>query len=386
MIYYVGIDVAKFKHDFTVVTSNGEVVIEPTTFKNNDEGFTIIKDSLSKLDYSQEIKVGLESTGHYHKNLVNFLISLGYEVNVLNPFLVHKFIESRTLRKQKTDSQDCGRIAKYLESEDYKAYQSKVYTNESLKSLTRNRDKVIRSRSDQLVIVTNCLDRIFPEFKTYFSNILSKTALCILYEFNSAEAISKITNAKMQSIKKKYKGLRLSKLFDLKDLAKITIGTPNAQDSFVMKQAIRQILTYNEILKDYEEEIDKIMNSINSPLESIPGVGRKSAAAIIGEYNNFNGFANADKLLAFAGLECSRYQSGQSDYHGKMVKRGSPHLRYVLMNLAISLKNDNAVFRDYYLKKRDEGKKYRVALNHVVRKFLRIAFKLVSTNQIFNID
>ena len=128
------------------------------------------------------------------------------------------------------------------------------------------------------------------------------------------------------------------------------------------------------------------MDSINSPLESIPGVGRKSAAAIIGEYNSFNGFADADKLLAFAGLECSRYQSGQSDYHGKMVKRGSPHLRYVLMNLAISLKNNNAVFREYYLKKRNEGKKYRVALNHVVRKFLRISFKLVSTNQKFNID
>ena len=386
MIYYVGIDVAKFKHDFTVVTSNGEVVIEPTTFKNNDEGFSIIKDSLSKLDHSQEIKIGLESTGHYHKNLVNFLITLGYEVNVLNPFLVHKFIESRTLRKQKTDSQDCCWIARYLESEDYKAYQSKVYTNESLKSLSRNRDKLIRSRSDQIVVVTNCLDKIFPEFRTFFNNIMSKTALCILYEFNSAAAISKITNAKMQSLKKKYKGLRLSKLFDLKDLAKITVGTANEQDSFVMKQAIRQIFTYNEILEDYEKEIDKIMDSVNSPLESIPGVGRKSAAAIIGEYNNFNGFADADKLLAFAGLECSRYQSGQSDYRGKMVKRGSPHLRYVLMNLAISLKNNNAVFREYYLKKREEGKKYRVALNHVVRKFLRISFKLVSTNQTFNID
>ena len=69
-----------------------------------------------------------------------------------------------------------------------------------------------------------------------------------------------------------------------------------------------------------------------------------------------------------------------------MVKRGSPFLRYTLMNLAISLKNHNAVFKEYYLKKRDEGKSYRVALNHVVRKFLRVAFKLVSTNQKFNID
>lgn len=76
---------------------------------------------------------------------------------------------------------------------------------------------------------------------------------------------------------------------------------------------------------------------MNSPLLSITGVDKLSAAAIIGEYNNFDGSSNADKLLAFAGLECSRYQSGRSDYYGKIVKRGSPHLRYVLTNLAISL-------------------------------------------------
>lgn len=153
-----------------------------------------------------------------------------------------------------------------------------------------------------------------------------------------------------------------------------------------MKQAIYQIFSLDEILKSYDEQINKIMDDQNSVLESIPGVGRSSVASIIGEYNNFQGFPDADKLLAYAGLECSRYQSGESDYHGHMVKRGSPFLRYTLMNLAISLKNHNAIFKEYYLKKRDEGKNYRVALNHVVRKFLRIAFKLVSTNQKFNID
>ena len=386
MCYYVGIDVAKFKHDFTVVTSDGEVIVESTTFKNDLKGFETIKDSLSNLDHSQEIKIGLESTGHYHKNLVNFLTEQGYKVSVLNPYLVHGFIKSRTLRKQKTDNLDCMWIAKYLQSEDFKAYQSKLYPCEELKSLTRNRNKIVRERSNQLVTVTNCLDCIFPEFKGFFDGKLSKSALALLFEYNTVESIKNLTASKIQKVRDKHKGIRIGKFFDIRDAAKITIGVPNDSVSFIMKQAIYQIFSLDEILKSYDEQINKIMDDQNSVLESIPGVGRSSVASIIGEYNNFQGFPDADKLLAYAGLECSRYQSGESDYHGHMVKRGSPFLRYTLMNLAISLKNHNAIFKEYYLKKRNEGKNYRVALNHVVRKFLRIAFKLVSTNQKFNID
>ena len=168
MCYYVGIDVAKFKHDFTIVTSDGEVILQSTTFKNDFKGFETIKDSLANLDHSQEIKIGLESTGHYHKNLVKFLTKQGYQVSILNPYLVHGFIKSRTLRKQKTDNLDCLWIAKYLQSEDFKAYQSKLYPCEELKSLTRSRNKIVRERSNQLVIVTNCLDHIFPEFRGFF--------------------------------------------------------------------------------------------------------------------------------------------------------------------------------------------------------------------------
>lgn len=236
------------------------------------------------------------------------------------------------------------------------------------------------------MIVTNCLDTIFPEFKAFFDGKLSKSALALLFEFNTVEGIKNLTPSKIQKIRDKHKGIRIGKFFDIRDTAKITVGKPDKSISFIMKQAITQIFALDEILASYDKEINLIMNEQKSVLESIPGVGRNSAAAIIGEYNNFQGFPNADKLLAYAGLECTRYQSGLSDYHGCMVKRGSPSLRYVLMNLAISLKNHNAVFKEYYLKKRDEGKSYRVALNHVVRKFLRIAFKLVSTNQKFNID
>ena len=93
-----------------------------------------------------------------------------------------------------------------------------------------------------------------------------------------------------------------------------------------------------------------------------------------------------NKLLAYAGLEPSKDESGTHNGQGWMVKHGSSHLRYVLMNIAISVKNHAPTFTTYYLKKRDEGKCYRVALSHVVRKLLRVIFKLVSTNEKYSLD
>lgn len=386
MCYFIGIDVAKFKHDFIIITGEGEIVQSPTTFSNNEAGFKELLDSLSKLDHSQEIKIGLESTGHYHKNLVKFLEDNKYQVNVLNAYLVHKFIETRTLRKQKNDKLDCRWIAEYLQSGEFKTYQSKSYNYEQLKSLTRARDKLIFKRNQELVDLTNAMDLIFPEFKAIFGNKFSKTAIFLLNEYSSAEEISNLSAKDLDKFKKKHKGTRLNKISTAIAQAKVTVGHPNDSISFIVKEVTKIIISLTEAIEDFESQIYKILLGMKTPLLSIDGVGKISAATIIGEYNNFEGFPDAGKLLAFAGLECSRYQSGQSDYHGKMVKRGSPHLRYVLMNLAISLKNFNPVFHAYYLKKKDEGKPYRVALNHVVRKFLRVAFKLVSTNSKFDIN
>ena len=354
MCYFVGIDVAKLKHDFTIVTDVGEIIVKPTTFSNDAEGYKQLKDSLTSLDHSQEIKIGLESTGHYHKNLVKFLNDLGFEVEVLNPYLVRKFIEARTLRKQKTDKLDCFWVAQYLQSLGNKTYQTKSYTNDELKSLTRERDKTVATRSFAL--------------------------------YPNVTEISKLTPAKLDKLKNKFSGIRLNKIQTAIAYAKVTIGHPSEAQSFILQEAAKHILFLNELIKEYETKISQILKKIDSPLLSIPGVGMISAASIIGEYSNFEGFSSPDKLLSYAGLECSRYQSGTVDHTGKMVKRGSPHLRFVLMNLAVSLKNNNAIFSSYYLKKKDEGKCYRVALNHVVRKFLRMAFKLVSSDTKFDIN
>ena len=109
---------------------------------------------------------------------------------------------------------------------------------------------------------------------------------------------------------------------------------------------------------------------------SIPGLGEISAATILSVYGDIKNFSNPNKMLAFAGLEPSIIQSGTLETNGKMVKHGSGHLRYAIMNTAMIILRYSPQFYDYYLKKRSEGKCHRVALSHVCKKLIRVIYCL----------
>lgn len=130
---------------------------------------------------SQEIKIGLESTGHYGDNLKFFLDANNLEFMEINPFLIEQFIRSISSRKEKNDKLDAKYITKYIASNDYefKTYRTSSYHLKALKSLSRFRESLIRNHSSYLVIITNLLDNMFPEFKGFFNNKLTDTTLFV---------------------------------------------------------------------------------------------------------------------------------------------------------------------------------------------------------------
>lgn len=387
MSYYVGIDIAKLKHDCFIMTSDGEVVRNSFSFPNNEEGFQTLKMALEQLNNSQKIKIGLEATGHYGRNLKMFLTSIGYEYSELNPYLVKKFIQSITLRRTKTDKVDARMIAKFMQLEANKPTAPISYNISELRTLVRNRDKLVRSRSNELVKITNSLDRIFPELKPFLGNKIGKFALYLLEHYTTAEQISKLTAKQIEHLHNISRIISVNKIILLKELAQSTVGHASLADELIIKESVKMIKVINNSIEIFESQIKKIMKEIDSPLTSIPGVGLMSAASIHAEYGDFSRFSSPAKLLSFAGLECSKNQSGQSDLKGRMVKHGSSHLRYILMNLAVSIKKHCPAFSEYFYKKyHEEHKNYRVALNHVVRKFLRVAFKLITLKEKYNLD
>lgn len=378
MTYYIGIDIAKYKHDCFIMDHDGAVACEPFTFANDAEGFAKLSSVLGSLDPSQEKRIGFEATGHYGSCLMAFLDSRGFSFMEINPILVKRFSSATTLRRTKTDKADAALIASYLASAEYAAYPVKSYHIRSLKSLTRARDALVGKRSQQLVAMTNILDRIFPEFKPFFGNSLkSSTALYLLENYSTPSRMARMNRESYEKMSRKLRRtISYARFVELRELAKNTVGSEDDCAAFELGIHIDVYRNIDANVGKLESFIGSEYEKLGSHIHTVKGIGTISAATIYAEYGGISNFETAGQMLAFAGLDASRNESGEHSYAGRMVKHGSPHLRRVLLNCAESVVIHNPVFYDYYRKKRAEGKHHRVALTHVARKLVRIIFCL----------
>lgn len=384
-MYFVGIDVSKFKHDCAIIDELGNVITPSWSFQNDYEGFSFLRELLNALDGKK--KIGLEATGHYGQNLKLFLENNSFSFMEFNPLLINQFVRSKSLRKTKTDSIDALMIAQYLMTVEYKPYPASFYTLEKLKSLTRFRDSLIRQRSRQLVELTNILDKVFPEFKPFFKGRFSATALYILSHYASPEKISNMNSKSYESLRRLSRGkFSMLDFVELKTLARNTVGSTS---DYLLQEMEIIIDIYSQLqskVEEVEQQINECVLGLDPPILTVPGIGALSAAVILSEFGDLSKFNSPSKLLSFAGLEPGYFQSGTSENTGKMVKHGSSHLRYAIMNCAQTIVNNEPTFAAYYAKKRAEGKDHRVALTHVAKKLLRVIYALQTKEISYNPD
>lgn len=161
---YVGIDVAKDKHDCCILGSDGEILFSPFTIQNTLQGFDKLYEKIwSSTQDLDEIKVGLEATGHYHLNLLRSLLDNGLASYVINPLHTNLFRKGQSLRKTKTDHVDAHTIATMLRTEDLKSYSQPSYHLSELKSLTHYRSTLVSDCSRRKISLVRLCQILFPE-------------------------------------------------------------------------------------------------------------------------------------------------------------------------------------------------------------------------------
>ena len=384
-MYFIGIDISKYKHDCCIISAADQKVVSKVTVKNNKAGFDELLTIINSLSNPDDIRIGFESTAHYALNLELFLESSLLTFMEVNPVLISEYKKSKTLRRTKTDSVDCESIARWLMTVEYKPHSKGFYHAYSLKSLTRLRDKLIRQRSFYLVKITNVLDHTFPEFKPFFNERLSKTALYLLENYGSAEKMARMNSASYEKLRSVSRGKFSPQQFlRLKELAANTVGVNNS----IFDVELNSLLSlYKSLVKEIntiEKEINKLIEEVHPHYMSVPGIGPLSAAVIYSEYGDISNFTNPGQMLAFAGIEPGINESGTESHGGKMVKRGSSQLRYTLINCCLPLIRFDMTFATYYAKKRGEGKPHRVAITHVAKKLIRVIYALERQDIDFN--
>ena len=390
MIYllYVGIDVAKSKHQCCILNEDGGVC-SSFSFENDKAGFEKLMGEMKRFSGTKDLsdtKIGLESTGHYSINLTNFLLHKRLSVKIFNPLAVSLALKASTLRKTKTDKSDSKFLAELLFADRSKPYLPTVYPISELKTHTRNRQRLVGMRTRLRVSISRLVTILFPELPGVVYTINQKSTYAILLEFPTADFIAnahltRLTKLLKDNSKGKY---AREKALEIRALAVDSIGLNSRATGFELQQAIRLVQNLDAEIAILEAEIKAVMDELDSPILSIPGIGYTLGSIILAEIGNIENFPGPNQLLKFAGMEPSVYESGK--YKAKdtpMVKRGSPYLRWALFQASRLVAYRDKTFGDFADKKLAEGKHFFVVQGHVAKKLVRTLFSLLKYNRHF---
>ena len=386
----VGIDVAKDKHDCFILSSEGEILADVFTIANNRDGFhTLLQRIQSCARPSDKIKVGLEATGHYSYNILGFLLDKDLDTYVINPLLTNLFRKSTSLRRTKTDRIDARTIATMLMSDvDLKSYTDTSYHNEELKSLTRYRFEKVSERAKLKQSISRLVNILFPELETLVPTLHMASVYAILSEFPGAKQIADahLTHFKTVLSDASKGRYNREKAIEIREAARCSIGSVMPAKSLELQHTIRLIRELDKEIEEIEAAIKAIIDEMAPPILTIPGISYRMGAMILAEIGDFSRFDSPDKLLAYAGLSPSTYQSGKLNATGAyahMEKRGSRYLRYALFNATKYVCIWEPSFASYLAKKRAEGKHYNVAISHVAKKLVRLIYALQTSGKAF---
>jgi transposase len=383
---YLGIDIGKNTHVASLIDDNAKLLFKAFSFCNTTEGGeSLISKLVSHVPSISEVEIGMEATGHYWLSLYSFLVGKRYVIHVVNPIQTDGWRKGTEIRKRKTDIIDSVLIAELIRYGDFLETSLADENTMSLRNLTRFRHYLVASIGDLKRKAICVLDQVFPEYQSVFSNVFGQTSKELLLQLQSPDDFQSISAEKLEDILKSitFKKFAQNKISTISELAANSFGLSFCRDSFSLqlKLLLEQIKFIEAQVADVEAEIRRLLEKINSPITTIPGIGPINGATILGEIGDISRFSTPAKLVAYAGIDASVSQSGMyQSTNNKMSKRGSPYLRKALFQAALVASNCDPTFKAFYQKKRMEGKHHLTAVGAVARKLCYTIHAILKNN------
>jgi len=385
-MYFVGIDIAKKTHQAAIICSDSKLIGKPFKVSNTIDGFNLFLEKLTAVntDLSQ-FEIGMEATGHYWLNLYTWLSDKGFRLHVINP-LQSDALRNLYIRKTKTDSVDAKIIADVIRIGQYSETQLADENIIALRDLNRQRFYLVDMAADLKRKIIAMMDRIFPEYQDFFSDMFGKTSVQIMKEYTSPEQILQIPTERLTQLLKKASRGRFTetKAKELKALAANSFAALLSSEMTVL--LIRQMLEQLDLLEKQISDIEHIIAAqfaqFDTKLTTIPGIGTTLGATILSEIGDINRFDKPKQLIAYAGIDPSVKQSGNFvGTQSHMSKRGSPYLRRALWLAAVVAVSHDDLFKYLFQQKMNAGKTYAQAMGYICHKLLNTVFAILKTGE-----
>jgi transposase len=403
----VGLDVSKGESEIQGFLDKGKPFRKNFSIPHTLEGLGLLVEFLEevKRETGQKPPVILEATGHYQAPVVHYLEQRDFLLIIINPLISYK-AKGSSLRKVKTDAADAYLLCELFYKEELEPYKKRGVQLLNLRNLTRQHENITGVMMQTKLQFQAVLEQVFPEYRGVFGDLYSVVSLLTLVEFPSSEdilATNEETLANKVSELCKSRSIRWAreKATQLKAAAARNPFQKTVYQSHILSLGmyINIILQYKEHLSKLESEIDALAKEIEeyNIIKSIPGIGEKIAATILSEIGEIDRFNNPKKLVAFAGVDPSVFESGKfTATKNRITKRGSSRLRhdlYMAVRCAIrdcrkkkttdEIIPRNKRMREFYDKKREEGKPFKVAVIACVNKLLHWIYALLKSRSTF---
>ena len=385
-MFYLGIDVGKNNHEAGFIREDGSHVGKSLRFPNSQDGFDALSAFIiSRLPENESFCIGMEATGHYWLALYSFLHAQGMVVHVINP-IQSDSLRNFHIRQQKTDAVDCFLVAEVIRFGKFTETHLADEDILILRNLARFRESLKDTCANFKRQVVTILDQVFPEYDNLFSNMFGQSSKAFLKTYGTPDqTIDLNTRSLATLLRKASRGHHSTdKAREIKAAAAKSVGLTLCSDAFAfqLRILIEQIEFTEKQLDEIEKKIAQQLKKINSVILTIPGVGPSTGAIILGEIGHISRFSNPKKLVAYAGIDPTMYQSGNfNGQHNRLSKKGSPYLRRAVWMSALIAYRFDPVFRAYYEKKRAEGKSHGTALGAVSRKLLYTIYAVLKENK-----
>lgn len=402
----VGIDIGA---DFSLMAAalpSQELVGKPyRIFHNSQRSLDGAIDRIYALSkqYGLPVRVFMESTSIYHFPVYYKLRAAGLEAYILNPLVTHA-AKDCNVRNIHTDKFDAQKIALIGLRPGLKT--SIVPSDEvaAVKAILREYHAMKKETSMYICRLKGQLRQVFPQFLSVFSKVNGVTAMAVLYEYGTPDAVLAAGADELAAFMKETVG---KGPLHIREKAELLIEAAQAAQSFGHGNSGTYYLIrhYIEMIRLLDAQTRRLIGQIKSLLkewkssqmaeqihllQTIPGVGFLSAVTLVCEIGDFSAFKRPKQLFAYFGLDPAVKQSG--NFAGtdlKMSKRGSPYARrclYVLAIQSISLRVNgtpkNPVLRSFYEEK-CKTKSKMTALGAVMHKVCNIVFAVLRDGKPF---
>ncbi|WRN50361.1 IS110 family transposase [Staphylococcus aureus] len=391
---YLGVDISK--RSSVVAHYHNDQFQREFTIQNNKNGYNYLLKYLNDLDHLQII---FESTGIYSRGMTRFCRINQINYIEMNP-LEAKFRTS-SLRSWKTDQADAHKLAQLAPTlkamETLPMYESIFF---ELRERARFHLEIENEQNRLKFEIVEQLHQTFPDLEKLFSSRYSIIALNIAERFTHPDMVRNMDIDTLISyiFNSTDKGLSMNKAenhaHQLVNIARESY--PNVdRHSFLVEKArllIRHLKQSIQHLKQLDEDMIQLAQQLDcfEHIHSIPGIGKLSAAMIIGELGNITRFKSNKQLNAFVGIDIKRYQSGSTQSRDTINKRGNKKARrllfWVVMNIIRGQHHyDNHVVDYYYkLRKQPHEKAHKTAVIACINRLLKTIHYLVMNQKLYD--